>query len=206
MTPTSTPRLAPLPVEQWDEDARAMLRGRVKRADPYLSTESDAPHMPNVLGILAHHPELAGAWLTYNGVLLERPTLDPRHRELLILRVAWRSRSTYEWAQHVRLATGLGISEEQIDAVTRGAAAEIWSPLERLLLAAADQLLDRHRVDDATWVDLARHLDTRQLMEVLFVTGSYLCLAMVFNSVGLRLDPGMDQRLTLAGPETEERP
>lgn len=206
MTTTPTPRLAPLPPDQWDEHARNMLRGKVKLADHYLSGRSDAPRMPNVLGILGHHPELAGAWLSYNGVLLERSALDPRHRELLILRVAWRSRATYEWAQHVRLATDYGISDEQIEAVAYGPEALVWSPVERLLLAAADELLDRYRVDDDTWADLARHFDTRRLIEVLFVVGSYLCLAMVFKSADLDLDPEMPPAMTPARPETEERP
>ncbi|WP_425298266.1 hypothetical protein, partial [Nocardia abscessus] len=29
-----------------------------------------APPLPNVLGLLGHHPELAAAWLTYNSLLL----------------------------------------------------------------------------------------------------------------------------------------
>ncbi|MFE9325072.1 carboxymuconolactone decarboxylase family protein [Nocardia sp. NPDC052278] len=204
MTTTSTPRLAPLPPEQWDERARAMLRGRVKLADRYLTGSRNAPQMPNVLGILGHHAELAGAWLAYNGVLLEQPALDPRYRELLILRIAWRSRSTYEWAQHVRLATACGMHDEQIAAIARGPATEVWSPVERLLLTAVDELLDRYRVGDGTWAGLARHFDARQLIEVLFVAGSYLCLALVFNSVDLQLDPGMDQTGP-ALPEMEER-
>lgn len=203
---TAIPRLAPLSLDQWDERAREMLRGRVKLADRYLSGLPDAPPIPNVLGVLGHHAELGGAWLAYNGVLLERPALDPRYRELLILRVAWRSRSAYEWAQHARLAAGYGIGDEQIAAVAHGPDAPVWTPLERLLMSAADELLDRHRVEDDTWAGLARHLDTRELIEVLFVAGSYLCLALVFNSVDLQLAPEMDQPITPAEPETEEQP
>ena len=39
-----------------------------------------------------HHPALTGPWLRYNAQLLQRPALDPRHRELIVLRVAWRRR------------------------------------------------------------------------------------------------------------------
>ncbi|WP_024805814.1 carboxymuconolactone decarboxylase family protein [Nocardia sp. BMG51109] len=203
---TPAPRLAPLPPQQWDESARNMLRGKVKLADRYLSGAPDAPRMPNILGILGHHAELGGAWLAYNGVLLERSALDPRHRELLILRVARLSGSTYEWAQHARLGAGCGLTEEQIEAVAVGPGAPVWSPLERLLLTAVDELLDRQRVGDDTWAGLARHLDTRQLIEVLFVAGSYLCLALVFNSVDLELDPEMERETVPAQPDTEERP
>ncbi|BCK55049.1 carboxymuconolactone decarboxylase family protein [Nocardia wallacei] len=202
----TAPRLAPLPPEQWDEPARNMLRGKVSLADRYLSGAPDAPPMPNILGVLGHHAELAGAWLGYNGTLLERSALDARDRELIILRVAWRTDSTYEWAQHVRLATRAGVTEAEIAAVARGHAAPVWTASDQVLLAAADQLLDRHAVDDATWAELVRHFDIRQVLEVLFVAGSYLCLALVCNSVGLQLDSDMAPPPTFARPETEERP
>ncbi|MEU4810171.1 carboxymuconolactone decarboxylase family protein [Nocardia fluminea] len=190
----AAPRLAPLPVREWGETTRAMFRGHVKSADRYLTGEPDAPPMPGILGVLAHHTELASAWLAYNGLLLERPTVDPRERELVILRVAWRSESDYEWAQHVRTATALGVTAEQIEAVRYGPQAAVWSPVQRALLAMTDQLLDRHRVDDATWAQLERYFDSRQLIELLFVAGSYLCLAMVFNSVALQPDPEQEER------------
>ncbi|MCA2207738.1 carboxymuconolactone decarboxylase family protein [Nocardia sp. JW2] len=194
MRSSATPRLAPLPVRDWDEDTRAVFRGHVTSADRYLSGAPDAPAMPGILGLLAHHTELAGAWLAYNGQLIERPTVDPRDRELVILRVAWRSESAYEWAQHVRIATGLGVTEEQISAIRHGSHSPVWSPVQRCLLAMTDQLLARHRVDDPTWAQLESHFDSRQLIELLFVAGSYLCLAMVLNSVALQPDPEREER------------
>lgn len=194
MTTSAVPRLAPLPVREWDENTRAVFRGHLKSADRYLSVAPDAPAMPGILGILAHHTELAGAWLAYNGLLIERPSVDPCDRELVILRVAWRSGSEYEWSQHVRIARGLGLTEEQVEAVRYGPQAPKWSPVQRSLLTMADQLLDRHRVDDHTWAQLELHFDNRQLIELLFVAGSYLCLAMVLNSVALQPDPDREER------------
>ncbi|MBY8859338.1 carboxymuconolactone decarboxylase family protein [Nocardia sp. CA2R105] len=202
---TTPPRLAPLPPDRWDAHAREMLRGRVGLADRYLSGAPDAPPMPNVLGILGHHIELGAAWLAYNGALLDRPAIDPRYRELVILRVAWRSRARYEWTQHARLALDCGVTADQVEAVTRGPEDPVWSPVERLLLSASDQLLDGYRIEDETWAGLATHFDARQLIEVLFVAGSYLCLALVFNSVGLQPDPEMDHA-PFAPPEIKEQP
>jgi alkylhydroperoxidase family enzyme len=201
---SSTPRLAPLPAAEWDEGAREMLRGRLRMADRYLADDPDAPPLPNVLGLLGHHAELGGAWLAYNGVLLDRPLLDARHRELVILRVAWRARSHYEWAQHARMALGLGFSRAQLEAIGRGPDDPIWDGFDRLLLRATDQLVDRHRLDDATWAELASRFDTRELLEFLFVAGSYLCLAMVFNSVALQPDPESDPDSIPELAETEE--
>ncbi|GAB2851618.1 hypothetical protein GCM10022221_58810 [Actinocorallia aurea] len=189
---TAEPRLAPLPADRWDQQARDMLRGHVRLADRYLSGAPDAPPLPNVLGVLGHHLSLASAWLAFNAVLLEDPALDPRHRELMVLRVAWRTGSRYEWLQHVRIGRGLGVTDAQVAALSADEVGDGWPPLERLLLAATDELLDRCVIDDATWAGLAARLDVRQLLEVPFVVGAYHCLAMVFNSVALEPDPGMD--------------
>jgi alkylhydroperoxidase family enzyme len=42
-------------------------------------------------------------------------SLDPRHRELLILRTGWHCKAPYEWAQHVALATALGMSQASLE-------------------------------------------------------------------------------------------
>ena len=190
----STPRIAPLPTDEWSADAVAALRDAfgVEGAERLLSGAPDAPRMPNVLATLMRHPALAGPFLTYNNVLLRTPTLEPRWRELAVLRVAWRTRSEYEWMQHVRLAGRLGLTTEEIEAVGRGADTGTWSALEADLLAATDQLLDRYRIEDETYARLVEHLDDQQLIELAFVVGTYTCLAMAFNSLGLALDPELD--------------
>jgi alkylhydroperoxidase family enzyme len=180
-------RLAPLPHSSWGDDERAALAGAFGNAaaDQFAS---GARETPNVLGTLLHHPALAGPFLAYNNVLLRTPSLDARLRELVVLRVAWRTRAPYEWAQHARLATGLGISADDIDAITRGAEAECWSELEASVLTATDQCIERYRIDDDTWSGLAKELDERQLVELVFVVGTYTALAMAFNSFGLELE------------------
>ena len=146
--------------------------------------------MPNVLATLMHHPALAGPFLAYNNVLLQTPTLEPRMRELMVLRVAWRTRARYEWAQHVRLAERVGITATEIDAIGRGADADRWTPLEADLLAATDQLVDRYRIDDDTWARLAEQLDDRQLVELVFVVGTYTALGDGVQQLRARARPG----------------
>jgi AhpD family alkylhydroperoxidase len=187
-------RLVPLAAEHWDDDGRGLLRGRLGAADRYLSGRPDGPPMPGILGLLGHHPRLAADWLAFSGGLIERPVLEPRDRELLVLRVGWRTQCRYEWAQHVRLAGEAGLTAEQIEAAAGPVDAPCWDARQRDLLAAADQLVEVHRIDDATWHRLARRFDEQALLELLFVVGSYLCLALVLNSAGLEPDPGTDAR------------
>jgi alkylhydroperoxidase family enzyme len=214
VTDPSSPRLAPLAPEDCGDDVRAALGGAfgAETATKFLARGSDALPMPNVLATLMHHPALAGPFLTYNNVLLRTPVLEPRLRELMVLRVAWRTRAQYEWAQHVRLAARVGITADEIDAVTRavgtdtadGGGANGWTPLEADLLAATDQLIDRYRIDDDTWSRLAKQLDEAQLVELVFVVGTYTGLAMAFNSFGLQLDPELGDIATATQSHFEE--
>jgi len=179
--------LSPLPFEQWSESARTVLPRYLRRPELYLS--GGAP-MPQALGLFAHHVELGAAWLAFTDFLAsDAASLDARHRELAILRVAWRTGSDYEWTQHVRIGRQAGLRTEQLHAVPDGPGAARWTPLERSLLEAVDQVVDHWRIDIPTWDALAEPLNGAQLLELSFVIGGYLCFAAVANSVGLAADP-----------------
>jgi alkylhydroperoxidase family enzyme len=180
-------RLPPLPPDRWNDEIRTALAGAFPEDIVEAWTHGQS-HVPNVLGTLVHHPALAGRWLAYNNVLLWSPSLAHRARELMILRVAHRTGSEYEWTQHVALAGRFGITDDDVNAIANDDTAPSWTPLERALVAATDQLLDDARIDDATWKQLAEHLDERQLVEAVFVVGTYTTLAMAFNSFGVQID------------------
>ncbi|MWA02486.1 carboxymuconolactone decarboxylase family protein [Actinomadura sp. LD22] len=192
MTPAAAPRMRPLPIAEWAEEECELLRGNMARADRYLTGAADAPPVPSILGLFARHPRLSGPWLAFSGTLLDGGTLDPRDRELLILRVGHRTGCRYQWAQHVGMARAAGLEPAQIAALRDDADTGAWSERDRDILLAADQLVDGHTIDDALWERLAARFDERRLLELLFVVGSYVCLAMVLNSVGLEPSNGSD--------------
>ena len=180
-------RLAPIPHAQWDDETRAALLAHLRRPEIYLSGSPHAPPMPVVLELFAHHLPLSETWLAFSDMLAsEESRLEPTHRELLILRVAWRTGSGYEWSQHARIGRELGLAEAQLAALPQGASAAVWSPLERALLTAVDEIVDDFSVGDETWTMLASSLEPPQLFELLFVIGGYVALAGVLNSIGLR--------------------
>jgi 4-carboxymuconolactone decarboxylase len=180
-------RLAPVPFAEWDDETRTTLLQFLRRPERYLSGAPDAPPMPIVLEMFAQHLPLSASWLPFTEMLAsDDALLSGQHRELLILRVAWRTRSGYEWVQHSRMGVDAGLSEEQVEAVREGPASAVWSPLERTLVTAVDEMIDDHAVGDATWAELAAHFEPAEIFELLFLVGGYLCLAAVLNSIGLQ--------------------
>jgi AhpD family alkylhydroperoxidase len=180
-----TERVAPLPRSEITPEALAHLRGVFPRADKFFADGPDAPPLPPILGLFGRHATITGPWLAYNGALLEHGALDQRTRELLILATAQGTGSTYLWDEHLRLATAAGVTPEEIDAVATGDTTG-WAARDRAFLAAVAELLEQHTVSDETWRMLSKDLDERELLEALFVVGTYTCLAMVLNGVGLQ--------------------
>ena len=172
----TSPRVAPLPLAEVDPEIRERL-GK----GPVL----------NIFLTLANHPKLMKRWLVFGNHVLGRSTLPPRERELVILRIGWLCRSAYEWGQHVRIALGSGLSQAEIDRIPQGPDAAGWSELERALLRATDELHADAFISNETWAALAAHLDTHQLMDLIFTVGQYNLVSMALNSLGVQPEPGL---------------
>ena len=184
------PRLDPIPPQDWPvemQGALAALRPAQPR-HPFPERRDDRPKGLNVLGTLAHHPQLATAYHTFNGQVQFGTTLSRRQRELLVLRVAAVRGCDYEWAQHVVIAGDVGVAAEEIDRIAAGPEAAGWEPLDAALLRAADELIEHARLSEGTWNELAEHFDAAQLMDVIFTVGAYDTLAMFIRSVDMELD------------------
>jgi alkylhydroperoxidase family enzyme len=155
---------------------------------PFPARDPNRPKGLGALGLLAQHVELATAYNTFNGHILFATTLSPRQRELLVLRVAARRESEYEWRQHAVLAGDAGLDPDEVARVTVGPDAPGWSDFDAAMVRAVDELLDDACISDATWSVLAQDLDTQQLMDLVFTVGAYDVLAMAFRTFGLQLD------------------
>lgn len=145
----------------------------------------------NIFGTLGNHPDLLRRWLVFATHVLSKSTLTARDRELLILRTGWNCRSRYEWGQHVLIARGCGIDDDEIDRVTVGPEAPEWSAHDRLLLTAADELHTTSSLTDATWTALGDHLGTEQVLDLVATVGNYHLVAMFLNAARVELDPGV---------------
>jgi alkylhydroperoxidase family enzyme len=173
------PRIPPLAAGEQSEDQRGLVGG----------VAANVP-ASNIFATLVRHPGLFRHWLPFGGKLLAGK-LPARQRELLILRTAWNCRSDYEWGQHVLIARAAGLEDTEIDRVAHGPDHEGWSPLDRTLLRAADELHRGSCISDETWSELAGGYDERQLIEVPMLVGHYHMVAYSLNSLGVQREEGI---------------
>lgn len=62
----------------------------------------------SIFQALLNHPRLARTFNDLLATMLWHGALDPRLRELVIMRIGWLTACDYEWTQHWRVASGLG--------------------------------------------------------------------------------------------------
>jgi len=200
-------RIRPLEPSEWSPKIVNKLEsiGRVRLSadddQETVSGGSERKRPPSMLKTVAHHPDLLVPLLDFATVISHNGALSPRDSELLALRVAWNCRSEFEWGHHADYALDAGLSKEEIARVPMGASAPGWSPAERTLLEAADELHERQHVSDEVWSKLATRYSEKELIEILFVVGEYTMLSMVVNSSGVELEPGYERLPTIASPE-----
>jgi 4-carboxymuconolactone decarboxylase len=180
----STPRISPLTPDHWTQEARTALA--------LTHPELGGPDRPiNVFTTLAHHPALLERFLALGNFMLFHTNLEPKDRQLLILRTGYLCKSKYEWGHHRTISKRAGLSDAEIERVKLGPNVPGWTPRQVTLLQTADELHADQHVSDATWQALEQLFDTKLLMEVMMVVGLYTLLSMSLNTFGVQLDPGV---------------
>jgi alkylhydroperoxidase family enzyme len=155
-----------------------------------------ATELPGYTLLLARHPALLKGQFDM-GAALFSGRLPARERELAVLRIGWLLQAPYEWGEHVDISQRYGVTKEEIDRVTRGSAAPGWSEHDAAILRAVEEMLARQTVSDSTWATLAKTWDEQQLIEFPIVVGQYAGIAIVQNTLRVRLEtdnPGLTHR------------
>ncbi|MFF1357376.1 carboxymuconolactone decarboxylase family protein [Streptomyces sp. NPDC058297] len=176
-----TPRIPPLPAEEWPPVLRDLLG----------ASSQDGPGRVNLFGTLAHHPPLAEAWLRLAQVLTHQGTLTPRDRELAILRTSYRLGCDFVRARHEEHARLAGLTTAEVAAtaspdlaLTPTLAPHYWHPADLAVLRTADLLADHANLPEPLWQELAERLRAEQLVELLLVIGQCAMVCTTLNTLG----------------------
>jgi len=134
---------------------------------------------------LGRHRRLYRAWLLWSGALVFGGRLPRRESELVVLRVAHRCGSEYEWRHHERLGRRAGLSADEVGRVRDEGG--VWKPADSVLLTVTDELLADEDVSDEAWRRLRTYWDERQAIELTLLVGQYRALAATIRT--LRIAP-----------------
>jgi 4-carboxymuconolactone decarboxylase len=123
-----------------------------------------------------------------SGALLTRIKLDPRLRELAILRTAKDCKSIYEWTQHIPPAKFVGLTDEKIAAIENWREAGCFSELERLVLQLTDEVNDHVKGSRETIEGLKRYLGAAEIVELLIIIGHWRSTASILETLEVELE------------------
>ena len=96
----------------------------------------------------------------------------------------------YVLRQHVpSLAAAEGLTREECDALADWRASKLFTERERAALAYADTMTRDIAVPDAVFAELKRHFNTREIVELTVLIGTYNMNARVLQALELDLEP-----------------
>lgn len=145
----------------------------------------------NLYRALLQHPTLAKPIADLVVFLWRGAILDDRLRELVIMRVAWRTKCMYEWAHHWPMALRAGLRPAEAAAVRDWPAAACFGPADSAVLAATDETISHGAVTDRTWAQLTEHVgDKRVLLEVLATISTWRMVSELLRSLDIPLEEG----------------
>ncbi|BBX73762.1 carboxymuconolactone decarboxylase family protein [Mycobacterium shinjukuense] len=147
----------------------------------------------SIFQVLLNHPRLAAVFNDLLATMLWHGALDRRLRELVIMRIGWLTKCDYEWTQHWRVASGLGVSADDLLGVRDWQEYNGFGPTERAVLAATDDVVRDGAVSAASWAACERELsgDTKVLIELVTAIGAWRMVASLLHSLEVPLEDGV---------------
>jgi alkylhydroperoxidase family enzyme len=121
--------------------------------------------------------------------------LPAKLRELAIIRTGIVGDSRFEYSQHLKVARMVGVEEDKLAAIKSWATSDKFSPAERAVMLAADELVGRNLVEDETFAALKQHLGDEQIMELFYVIALWRMHGMIVRALHLEYDGDTTARM-----------
>jgi alkylhydroperoxidase family enzyme len=178
------------------EDVRAIYREFFGDRDPVASPGTATGTPGDYWTTFALAPDLLQmAHRDLLSLLAPGRRLDSQLRELAILRTGIVGDSKFEYSQHLKMARAVGIPEEKLAAIKGWTTSDRFAPAERAVMAAADEILSRNLVEDATFAALKRHLSDAAILELFVVIGLWRMHGLIVRALHLEYDHDLTQRM-----------
>lgn len=133
--------------------------------------------MLNIHRMVAHSDAAIREFIRIGSRLLTGARLEPRFRELAILKIAQIHGARYEWAHHVPIALGVGVSNQQVKELGDWQRSDVFSDNEKTVLKYTEEVVRENRPSDETFENALRFLDRPSLVELTLSIGYWSMVA-----------------------------
>lgn len=152
----------------------------------------------NIFRAMSHSPEALRRFMKFGSYFLEDGKLDPKLRELAILRAGWICSAPYEFSQHIAFGRRAGLSDAQIEAIADPSTRH-FDAREMAILAFAGEMSVDSRVSPTTFDAVAGFLNEEEIVELTMVTGFYNMVSRVLNTLEVDIDAPAQRDLDALG-------
>ena len=144
----------------------------------------------NVYRALANAEKVFTGWMLAGRAALTSKVLPVRLRELVVLRTAYLMDCNYELGQHRDVARTVGVSVDEINAITSESDWKVadFNSLELAVLHLTTELLTTRCVSASVFDQVHTALGSEATVEVLMVIARYSGLALMLNALDVDLD------------------
>lgn len=141
----------------------------------------------NVFRMVAGIPLAARPFMELGGALLSR-VLDPRRREIAILRVAHATDAAYERNQHLQLARNVGVSEAEIEAIDNEEPVTSLDEEANLICRVADEVSRGVRLSDEALALILDRYGARDAAELILLVSYYNMVSRFLESTRVEVE------------------
>lgn len=186
------------------------LKSKQPRVDPvHPPYDEDTQAALDLLGppiqlfrVMARCPELArgvAGWGRH--YFSRRSALTLRQRELVIDRTTALCGADYEWGVHVaHFAEKAELDPAQLASLAHGLPDDpCWTPTDRAVLRAVDELHAGADISDVTWVALIGATGEDAAVELTLLAGWYHAISFAVRALRLPLEPGTEALAAVGG-------
>jgi alkylhydroperoxidase family enzyme len=144
----------------------------------------------NLFKAVGNCPKIGRNFVRLGNSILNPELLDPKLRELAILRVGNLLRSEYEFTKHVTIGREAGVTNEQIDELTNWTSSKKFTDVERAVLQYTDEVTLNVKVSDGTFANLKKFFDDPAIVKLTATIGYYGMVSRVLVALQIELEPG----------------
>ena len=196
------PRLRQVPRSEADPVATVMYDMLFGERDPVVEPGTDTGTPGNWWTVFALVPDcLKHAIEGFQFYRSPARRLAPTLRELGQTRAGYARGSQFVYSQHCKSCRSVGLSQEKIDAIAHWQVAEVFSPVERAVLAYTDALvLEGGRVAEGVFAQLQQALSDEEILELTYITALYDMHAVMSRALRLEYDDIDERIVEVAAP------
>jgi 4-carboxymuconolactone decarboxylase len=141
----------------------------------------------NVFRMVAGVPDAGRPFLQLGGAVLSG-ALDPRRREIAVLRVARATRASYEWSQHEQLGRTAGVTEAEIEAIRTEEPVTTLDDEAQLICRVADEISRYVRLSDDALEAITERYGAREAAGLILLVSYYNMVSRFLESNRVELE------------------